>query len=138
MIKLRDLITEVAWFRNLRKDGSTWMMTSGPEHKPKETKIKDILNVSGNNVKLYFLKEISDNNPNSIDDYQRYFALKRDAIKNGKGWRSDTMFVGMKLIPLKDLRVWGKAARQLIFIPAKGKGPVGKDISHGKYIKAHR
>ena len=58
MIKLKSLITEVAWFRNLRKDGSTWMMTSGPEHKPRETKIKDILNVSGNNVKLYFLKEI--------------------------------------------------------------------------------
>ena len=42
MIKLRDLITEVAWFRNLRKDGSTWMMTSGPEHKPKETKIPNL------------------------------------------------------------------------------------------------
>ena len=66
------------------------------------------------------------------------FALKRDAIKNGKGWQGVPMFVGMKLIPLKDLRVWGQARRQLIFIPAKGKGPVGKDISNGKYIKAHR
>ena len=125
MIKLRDLITEAAWFTNLRKDGKEWMMDVGGN----PTELNKFLDIRGDNkVKLYFL---SDEN---VPDYGRYWAIEREAIKNAKGYSSSTMKVGMKLISMKELRVWGKAARQLIFIPLKGKDSVGKDITR-KYKK---
>jgi len=118
------IITEAAWFTNLRKDGKEWMM----DVNGKPTELDKLLGIKGDKAQLYFL---SDDN---VPDYGRYWAIEREAIKNAKGYSSSTMKVGMKLIPMKELRVWGKAARQLIFIPLKGKDSVGKDITR-KYKK---
>ena len=118
------IITEAAWFTNLRKDGKEWMM----DVNDKPTELDKLLGIKGDKAQLYFL---SDDN---VPDYGRYWAIEREAIKNAKGYSSSTMKVGMKLIPMKELRVWGKAARQLIFIPLKGKDSVGKDITR-KYKK---
>ena len=125
MIKLKDLITEAPHFTNLRRDGKEWMMDVGGN----SVELDKYLDIRGDNkVKLYFL---SDEN---VPDYGRYWAIEREAIKNAKGYSSSTMKVGMKLISMRELRVWGKAARQLIFIPLKGKDSVGQDITR-KYKK---
>ena len=53
MIKLRDLITEVAWFTNLRRDGKEWMM----DVNGKPTELDKLLDIRGDKGQFYFLSE---------------------------------------------------------------------------------
>jgi len=129
--EIRNVLKEAAWFTNLRKEEGKWLM----DVDGKPTEMDKRLNIKGDKVKLYFLRDKPDPNSSvNMEDYGKYFALEQDAKKNGKGYGS-WLEVGVKEIPMKDLKVSGRTGRMLIFEPKKRGDKPGIDISKGRYKK---